>query len=102
MNALTFVLLLVIAALVEAIVQTCKWLYEKGFVLERIIAFIVAIGVTILAGLDVFTLVGAPLMLPYVGSALTGILLARGATVAHDVFKYIQSLSAVTTNKLDW
>ena len=87
--------LIVLAALIEALVQTLKpiWKPEK-----RTVEFFVTLGVGLavsvflnyLAGLDIFSVLGVPLLkLPVVGVIATGVLLSRGAQFVHDLIQII-------------
>lgn len=83
------------AMLIESLTQTAKWLYKEGLQLDRLIAFGIAVVVMPLIGLDLFTTVGLPIILPYnigyyVGAILTGVIAARGANVFHDLMKYLE------------
>lgn len=85
MNALSQ--LVIIAVLVEAIWENVKRLYSaEGF--NKSIAG--SLGVSILVctttGADLFPLVGMPLVVPFLGSILTGIITARGANFVNDLF----------------
>lgn len=48
--------------------------------------------VCVLAGLDLFGVVGVKLGVPYVGSVLSGLLVGRGSNVVHDLITKIYDL----------
>lgn len=87
MNNAALTQLVIIAVLVEAIWENVKRLYSaEGF--NKSIAG--SLGVSILVctttGADLFPLVGMPLVVPFLGSVLTGIITARGANFVNDLF----------------
>ena len=87
MNNAALAQLVIIAVLVEAIWENVKRLYSaEGF--NKSIAG--SLGVSILVctttGADLFPLVGMPLVVPVLGSILTGIITARGANFVNDLF----------------
>ena len=91
--------ILILAALVEAIVQTLKPIWEPDerknpvFYINLAVGFLAAGGVNWLADLDLFASLGVPLVkAPWVGVILTGILLSRGANFAHDLIQLAQKL----------
>lgn len=94
----TFWKVLVLAALIEAIMNTIKpiWETEKRtpqFFINLAVGFVVAIGVNVLAGLDLFKLFGIPLLYPIIGTILTGVLLSRGSNFIHDLIKTLYMLA---------
>lgn len=78
--------IVVLAALLEAVIQTVKpiWEPEKRtptFYVNLSVGLVAGAGVNYLAGLDLFALMGVPLgRLPVVEVILTGVLLSRGRT----------------------
>lgn len=81
----------VIAFIVEAVWETLKMIWQQGKVsIDRIGALVVGLLVAFASGIDLFVLVELPLQVPYVGLALTGILISRGANFIHDLLKKIQ------------
>ena len=93
MNENGLVQLLVMAVLLESIVQTLKpiWKPEEAtvsFYATLGVGMVVSMGLNYLAGLDIFTLVGIPLQkAPFVGVISTGLLLSRGSNFVHDLIK---------------
>ncbi|MBN1668026.1 MAG: hypothetical protein JW862_13105 [Anaerolineales bacterium] len=87
-----------LAALLEAVVQTLKpiWEPEKrsvDFYVTLAVGLVISVGANYLADLDLFAAVGVPLVkAAWVGVILTGILVSRGANVLHDIFKLLQGL----------
>lgn len=86
------ILTLVTIALVgEAVWETCKMIWEEGKIsVDRIGAIIVSLLLAFGAQLDLFELVGMPLVIPYVGIFLTGLLISRGANFLHDLYRKVQ------------
>lgn len=85
-----FVLL---AALAESIWETLKMVWEKDKLnLDRLGSIIITIIIAFGTGIDFFELVGLPLLLPYIGSILTGIIASRGANILHDLFKIAEEV----------
>jgi len=93
--------LLLVAFLVESLIQTIKPIYDKdrGWNRDVIIALIVSIALCALIKIDLFALVGLQIYFPneqvgtYIGSALTGIIASRGSNLAHDLLKYVETAS---------
>jgi hypothetical protein len=89
-NLMQFVLL---AALAESIWETLKMVWEKDKLnLDRLGSIIITIIIAFGTGIDFFELVGLPLLLPYIGSILTGIIASRGANILHDLFKIAEEV----------
>ena len=88
---MTILGVVIIAFIVEAVWETLKMTWQKGKVsVDRIGALAVGLLVAFASGIDLFELVEVPLQIPYVGLALTGILISRGANFIHDLLKKIQ------------
>lgn len=93
--------LLLVAFLVESLIQTIKPLYDrsKGWNKDAFIALIAGVGICYLLNVDLFkmaelTLVGDAVINHYVGVVLTGIIASRGSNLAHDALKFVQNASA--------
>jgi hypothetical protein len=88
----TFFLVLVIAAMVEAVWETLKMVWQEGkFSFDKLGALVIGLLVAFGNGIDVTELMGVQMKLPYLGIVLTGILISRGANWMHDwVGKLIQ------------
>ncbi len=88
--------LFVLAILVQALVERIKPFYVRIKVLEPILTEIhqglsiaLGIGLSFLAGTDLFKLLQVPLSVSWVSFIATGILISRGANGLHDIFKAI-------------
>ncbi|MCK9599223.1 MAG: hypothetical protein M0R06_09300 [Sphaerochaeta sp.] len=91
---MTILGVVIIAFIVEAVWETLKMVWQQGKVsVDRIGALAVGLLVAFASGVDLFALVEVPLQVPYVGLALTGILISRGANFVHDLLKKIQPSS---------
>lgn len=87
MNNAALAQLVIIAVLVEAIWENIKRVYSDSKVDTSVIgSLVVSIVVCVSTGADIFPLVGMPLAVPFLGSALTGIVTARGANFVNDLF----------------
>lgn len=84
--------LVLLAFLVEALLQTIKPLYdkEKGWNRSMILSIVLGVAICGLAGVDLFEKVGIPLKVPVVGSLLTGVIASRGSNFVHDIFRFVQ------------
>ena len=86
--------LIVIAILVEAIWENLRMIWDQGkFSINKIGSLVISIFVCTLANIDIFPIIGVPIMVPVVGSILTGIIVSRGANFVNDLF------SKLTNNK---
>jgi len=96
--------LLLVAFLVESIIQTIKPIYdkEKGWNKDVFIALIAGVGLCFLLEVDLFKMANLPLykndpvINHYVGIVLTGFIASRGSNLAHDALKFIQNASNPT------
>ncbi len=88
-----FYKLLVIAAVLEALWETCKMFWQEGKVsADRIGAVVLGVFLCVAAGVDFFGMVGVPLAVPYAGMILSGLLISRGANFVHDFLGAIEGL----------
>jgi hypothetical protein len=86
-----FALVLVMALLVEFIIQTVKEIIGEGKPNWYMLGAAVLGGVLcVLGGLDIFKLSGIELSVPHVGAALTGVACGRGSNLIHDLIKNIK------------
>lgn len=86
-----FAQLILIAILVEAIWENLKMVWqEKKLNVNMLGSLLLSILICLLAGLDIFNIVGIELALPVVGSLLTGIVVSRGANFVNDLFSKLQ------------
>ena len=92
---MTIIQLLIVALVGEAVWETCKMFYQKGKVsCDRIGAAVVGLLIAFGAQMDIFSLVGISLVIPYLGYVLTGLLISRGANVIHDLWSAMTGVAA--------
>lgn len=90
-----FLILLVVAALVEAVWEALKpalgpvvvWLDARAVPTDRLAALIISLIICLGIGsqVDLFALLGLTIGIPYLGQILTAIILARGSNFVHDI-----------------
>lgn len=82
--------LIVLAILIEAIITNLKVIWsDKKFSISGLITLIISILVTCLTKADIFPLINLPIAIPFIGSALTGIIVSRGANFVNDLWSKI-------------
>lgn len=80
----------ILALLCEAIWETLKLFWQKGKLsVDRTGALTVGLLLSIGSGIDLLSLAGLPLKIPYLGMIFTGLLISRGSNFAHDLIKKI-------------
>lgn len=83
--------LVIIAILVEAIWENIKMIYDKQkFNINMLGSLLLSMIVCVLAEIDIFKIIGINLIVPIVGSLLTGIIVSRGANFVNDLFKKLK------------
>ena len=91
-----FVKLLVIAATLEAVWETCKMFWQEGKLsVDRVGSAVLGVFLCIAAGVDFFEMVQIPLSVKYAGMVLSGLLISRGANFIHD---FVGTLDGLRTN----
>lgn len=84
--------LIIIAILIEAIWENIKMIWQNGkFSIDKLGSLILSIVICILTKADIFPIVGISIVIPIIGSVLTGIIVSRGANFVHDLFAKIQN-----------
>lgn len=79
--------LIIIAILIEAIWENLKMIWkDKEVNVNMLGVLIISIVVCLLTKADIFPIVGINMIVPFVGSILTGIIVARGANFVNDLF----------------
>lgn len=79
--------LVIISILIEAIWENIKMSWnEKTLNVNMFCVLIISIIVCLITGIDIFPIVGISVKVPYIGSALTGIIVSRGANFVNDLF----------------
>ena len=102
---MTWLHVLILSVLAEAIVETLKPFWDENFrgpdLKDKVIVLVASIVITVLTGVDLFALTdlnilewagvtGTPSLI--IGSLLSGILISRGANWIHDLAKRILGL----------
>jgi hypothetical protein len=86
----SIIALVILAVLVEAVVQGLKNAISKWEWVS------LGLGALLcgLAGVDAFALLGVPLAIPVLGSVLTGLIAGRGASAVFDIWEKIKNVKA--------
>jgi hypothetical protein len=93
---MTILSLIILALIGEAVWETSKMVWQNGKIsVDKVGAIIVAEVLVFGAGMDMFVLIGLPLRIPYVGLALTGLLISRGANFVHDLLAKIANTKEI-------
>ena len=87
--------ILILAITVEALIEYAKLVVvDKTINWKQVAALVMGVGLSILAGTDLYALLGVTFAVPYVGIVLTGILFSRGANYVADLVKRMQGVKA--------
>ncbi|WP_027307745.1 MULTISPECIES: hypothetical protein [Caloramator] len=85
--------IIMLALFTEAIWETLKLIKTKDKInYDRIGATAVGILIAIAANVDIFSYLGRPLTIKYLGAILTGILISRGSNFIHDLLGSVSSM----------
>ena len=88
------VVIFIMAILIEAIITYLKtWVVDKKLQWQVIVSVILGVIVSIAYGLDIPAAVGITCAVPYIGCAITGILISRGSNYIFDLIKKIATSS---------
>ncbi len=97
-----FLIIIVVAAIVEAIWETLKkllapvvqWLDARGFPADQAGALLVALLICFGLGskIDLFVMLDIPLEIAYLGIILTAVLLSRGSNFVHDLIGSLNNI----------
>lgn len=81
----------------EAVWETAKMIWESGKISYNRVGSI-AVGELLAIGsrMDIFSMAGVPLYIPYLGIILTGLLISRGANFVHDLVASISNIQQNT------
>lgn len=83
--------LIIIAILVEAIWENLKMIWDKNKLnINMLGSLILSMIICVLAQINIFEIVGINLIVPMVGSLLTGIIVSRGANFVNDLFSKLK------------
>lgn len=82
----------IMAILIEAVITYLKtWVVDKKLQWQVIVSVMLGIIVSIAYNLDIPAAVGITCGIPYIGCAITGILISRGSNYIFDLIKKIVS-----------
>lgn len=85
--------IILLALFTEAIWETLKLIKTKDKInYDRIGATAIGILIAIAANVDIFSYLGRPLTIKYLGAILTGILISRGSNFIHDLLGSVSSM----------
>ena len=84
----------VVAILIESAVETFNTLFKNNGKLsyKKIGAIILSIAVCISAKLDLFSILGITMVVPYVGEIVTGLVVSRGSGVVNSLIEKLMQL----------
>lgn len=83
--------LIIIAILVEAIWENLKMIWDKNKLnINMLGSLLLSMGICVLAQINIFKIVGIELIVPVIGSLMTGIIVSRGANFVNDLFKKLK------------
>lgn len=92
-------ILFVVALVTEAVWETLKMTWQNGkFCIDRIGALVVGLIVAFATNVDILELVGVPVVFPYIGIILTGILISRGSNFVHDLYEKMSNPKEIVSD----
>lgn len=84
--------ILIVAILVESIVEAIKKVKRRGKVnFNTIISIVIGVLICVSANLDIFHLLEIEMAIPLVGSVMTGLLVSRSSNATHDLINKLTS-----------
>lgn len=93
MDNTVFYVFIMLAILIEAVLGSWKDVFvSKKVVWFKVAALALGVLVCVGANIDLFEAVGAPMMFPYVGSVLSGMIAGRGSNYVYELMKTIRGL----------
>lgn len=89
-----FLQVIVITLLAETVWENLKMVWQNGKIsIDRIGALIISVIISVATQLDIFAILNFGIVVPFIGSFLTGILISRGANVVHDLLSKIEEIT---------
>lgn len=83
--------MIALALLIEAIWESCKMVWQEGrFSVNQAGVLVLSVVLCMLAGANLFAVLGLSMGPHLVGCALTGVLLSRGSNFLHDLLAKLQ------------
>ena len=90
-KSMDYAQLIIIAILVEAIWENLKMIWDKNKLnINMLGSLLLSMIICVLAQINIFKIVGIDLIVPIIGSLLTGIIVSRGANFVNDLFKKLK------------
>lgn len=84
--------LVIMAVLVETLVQIVKAVYEEGRINTNVvISIVVGLVLAFSFSMDIFAVLGFTAGIPLVGTIATGLIISRGGNFVHDLFNRLGS-----------
>ena len=84
--------LIIIAILVEAIWENLKMIWDKNKLnINMLGSLLLSMIICVLAQINIFEIVGINLIVPVIGSLMTGIIVSRGANFVNDLFSRLNN-----------
>ena len=94
-----FMLVIVIAVLIEALVQVVKGVVPEGATVPGYFwptcSIVLGVLVCVFAKVDALSILGLEMGIPYFGCVLTGVLVSRGASFVHDLWGKVKGTTSV-------
>lgn len=89
--------LIILALIGEAVWETLKMTWQNGKLnTDRIGALVVGLLLAFGSGIDLMKAFGVPVVIPYLGIILTGLLISRGANFVHDIVSSVNNINQKT------
>lgn len=99
----SILILIVVAIIVEGLTEYIKASFPKISDNTQVIFLItvaLGIGIALLTGADVFSVIGIETRVPYIGEILTGCLTARGSNYIFDLIEKLTSAQKETQHTI--
>lgn len=85
--------LLILAILVESLVQIIKSLFDSGKLNRTVlVSIVVGLLLAFTIDLDIFSILGLETRIAFVGVIATGLLISRGANFVHDLIEKLNNI----------
>ena len=96
--------IIIVAIIIESAIETFNTLFKRNGKLsyKKIGSIILSICVCICAKLDLLSILGITIIVPYVGEIITGLVISRGSSVVNSLvekFREIKSLDTKDSEK---
>lgn len=93
--------IVVVAIIIESAVETFNTLFKSNGKLsyKKVGAILLSIVVCVCAELDLFSLLGITMAVPYVGEIVTGLVVSRGSSVVNTLIEKLTQLNSSNSTK---